>query len=251
MRVGNGAHLQPERQTIARQPRHCGGAAHPFAPPGLPPAWAPGDAAAALDAGQRRWRTKTRSVKGSRYLFNHRALAKVFRAKLLAALGREGLPLPVRHPAQWVVDCKCVGSGENALVYLGRYLYRSVIQEKDILSCEQGQVRFRYRDSKTGKTAVRTMGGAAFLRLLLQHVLPRGFRRARNFGFLHPNSKRAIALLQVVLKVMPAPVAAWMKPRPSFLCTCCGAPMRIVRRRLPPAADDRPCGSQTAAGVNM
>lgn len=207
--------------------------------------------AAALDAQQRRWRTKTRSVKGSRYLFSHRALAKVFRAKLLAALRREGLPLPSRHPAQWVVDCRCVGSGEKALVYLGRYLYRGVIREQDILSCEEGQVRFRYRDSKTGKTAVRTMSGAAFLRVLLQHVLPKGFRRARNFGFLHPNSKRLIALLQVVLKVRPAPLQAWSKPRAPWLCACCGAPMRIVRRRLPPTADDRQCGSQTAAGVNM
>jgi len=159
--------------------------------------------------------------------------------------------LPARHPAKWVVDCKCVGSGEKALVYLGRYLYRGVIREQDILSCKDGQVRFRYRDSKTGKTAVRTMGGAAFLRLLLQPVLPKGFRRAANFGFLHPNSKRPNPSLPVVMKVMPAPVAAWMKPRPPLLCKCCGAPMQIVRRRLPPAAGDRLCGSRTAAGANM
>lgn len=207
--------------------------------------------AAALDAAQRRWRTKTRNVKGGRYLFNHRALAKVFRAKLLAALAREGLPLPCQHPEKWVVDCRCVGSGEKALVYLGRYLYRGVIREQDILSCKDGLVRFRYRDSKTGKTAVRTMHGAAFLRLLLQHVLPKGFRRARNFGFLHPNSKRLIALLQVVLKVVPAPVLASMKPRPPFLCSCCGSPMQIVRRRLPPVADHRQCSTPTAAGAVM
>ena len=55
---------------------------------------------------------------------------------------------------------------------------------------------FRYRDSKTGKMATRTVSGATFLWLLMQHVLPKGLRRARNFGFLHPNSKRLIALLQ-------------------------------------------------------
>ena len=38
--------------------------------------------AAALDTDKKLWRTKT----GQRYLFNHKALAKVFRAKLLAAL---------------------------------------------------------------------------------------------------------------------------------------------------------------------
>jgi len=194
--------------------------------------------AAALDAKTRRWQTKPRR-KGTGYLFNHRALAKVFRAKLLAALTREGLQLPVCHPRKWVVDCKCVGSGENALVYLGRYLYRGVVQEKDILSCDESQVSFRYRDSQTGEMAVRTLSGATFLRLILQHVLPKGFRRARNFGFLHPNSKGLIALLQVVLKVMPSSDLGWMKPRPPFLCTCCGASMRVVRRRILSALDRR------------
>ena len=50
----------------------------------------------------------------------------------------------------------------------------------------------------------RTVSGADFLWLMLQHVLPKGFRRARNFGFLHPNCKRLIALLQLLLKFDPA-----------------------------------------------
>lgn len=53
-----------------------------------------------------------------------------------------------------------------------------------------GRVSFRNRDAKTGQTQVLTLSGAAFLWLLLQHVLPKGFRRARNFGFLHPNTRR-------------------------------------------------------------
>jgi len=57
----------------------------------------------------------------------HRALAKVFRAKLLAAIVEGGLLLPRKYPAKWVVDCKSAGPGEKALVYLGRYLYRGVI----------------------------------------------------------------------------------------------------------------------------
>ncbi len=70
--------------------------------------------------------------KGTLYLFNHKALAKVFRAKMLAGIEAAGLALPPRHPSTWVVDCKSVGSGEKALAYLGRYLYRGVIREKDI-----------------------------------------------------------------------------------------------------------------------
>jgi hypothetical protein len=40
-----------------------------------------------------------------------------------------------------VVDVKSVGSGDKALVYLGRYLYKGVIQEKDIIACRDGQAR--------------------------------------------------------------------------------------------------------------
>ena len=195
--------------------------------------------AAALDANKGLWRTLRKTSKGGGYLFNHEALAKVFRAKFLAAVAELGLQLPPDLPDAWVVDCKCVGNGEKALVYLGRYLYRGVIQEKDILRCESGQVTYRWRDSKTKKQEQRTVSGVEFLRLVLQHVLPKGFRRARNYGFLHPNSKRLIALLRLlVFKTCnkacapSAPVAP--TERPKLLCRCCGAAMAIVRRRILP-----------------
>ena len=184
--------------------------------------------AAALDAKRRQWRRKAKAG----YLFNHKALAKVFRAKLLAGLAAAGLTLPRRYPEKWVVDCKSVGSGEKALLYLGRYLYRGVISENDIVACDNAQVSFRYRDGKTGKMEVRTVAGAHFLWLVLQHVLPKGFRRARNFGFLHPNCKRVIALLHVLLKFAPAQAITWFKDRAPILCTCCGAVMTIVRTRI-------------------
>jgi hypothetical protein len=88
--------------------------------------------AAAVNSEGKAWRTKQRG-KGKRgYLFNHKALAKVFRAKMLAGIEAAGLSLPARYPTEWVVDCTSVGSGEPALIYLGRYLYRGVIREKDI-----------------------------------------------------------------------------------------------------------------------
>jgi hypothetical protein len=187
--------------------------------------------AAALDAARKQWRIKQRTAKGG-YLFNHKALAKVFRAKLLAAIAAAGLTLPERYPKAWVVDCKAVGSGEPALIYLGRYLYRGVIAEKDIVACDNGLVSFRYRDAKTGKIEQRTVAGAHFLWLVVQHVLPKGFRRARNFGFLHPNCKRLIALLHLLLKFAPGRALAWFKERAPILCSCCGAVMVIVQTRL-------------------
>lgn len=204
--------------------------------------------AAAIDARARLWRTKTRKRKAS-YLFNHRALAKVFRARMLEAIPRAGLPLPASHPEQWVVDCKHVGTGEKALVYLGRYLYRGVIRENDILSCNHGQVTYRYRNSTTRRMRTRTLPGAEFLRLLLRHVLPKGFRRARNFGFLHPNSKRLIQLLHVLFKLHPGRASSGIGVRPALTCPCCGGVMMIVRTRIRPTQPGNYRPPDGAAGV--
>ena len=180
--------------------------------------------AAAINKQQRLWREKP-----GRYLFSHKALAKVFRARLLAALHNEKLRLPEKLPEQWVVDCRQVGSGEKALIYLGQYLYRGVIQEKNILSCQNGHVTFRYLDSKTKKYRVNTVSGAKFLWLVIQHTLPKGFRRARNFGFLHPNSKRLIHLIKRSLRFNPEPLEKVTKALPRLRCSACNHPMQIVQ----------------------
>jgi hypothetical protein len=86
--------------------------------------------AAAVDGAQAALATKRRGKANGTYLFNQKAMAKVFRAKMLAAIEAAGLTLPACYPREWVVDCKSVGSGEPALIYLGRYLYRGVIRER-------------------------------------------------------------------------------------------------------------------------
>ena len=184
--------------------------------------------AAIVDKINKLWRSKQ-----GKYLFNHKALAKVFRAKMLTRIAQENLPLPKSIPRKWVVDCQSVGSGDKALVYLGRYLYRGVIREKDILSCQDGQVTFRYQNSKTKRFEIKIVSGARFLWLVLQHVLPKGFRRARNFGFLHPNSKQLIQVLQYLLKFDPKKLLAKIRQRPQLICVCCGAVMKIGRTRIP------------------
>jgi hypothetical protein len=79
---------------------------------------------------------------------------------------------------------------------------------------------------------LRIVPGAQFLWLVIQHVLPKGLRRARNFGFLHPNCKRLIALLHVLLKFVPPRTADGVKERAPIKCPCCGAVMKIVRTRV-------------------
>ncbi len=108
-------------------------------------------------------------------------------------------------------------------------------------------MRFRYLDGKTGKRMDRILSGTAFPHLVLQHLPPKGFRRARNYGFLHPNSKHLIALLQVLLKVAPNP--CWIMPRPPLTCPCYGAPMRVLRRQIPPSAVPHPPEVEAIEGV--
>ena len=102
---------------------------------------------------------------------------------------------------QWVVDCKSVGTGAIAVIHLGRYLHRGVIGENDILACTGGQVNFSYRDGKTGMTERRTVSGVDFLWLVLQHVLPEGFRRARDLTLVvaRSNLSRRVAMREIMV----------------------------------------------------
>ena len=173
-----------------------------------------------VDRARRQWR----KLKGT-YLFNAFALAKVFRARLLAAMKAEGLSVP-DAPQKWVVHCKHIGKGRAALEYLSRYLYRGVIGESNIVADQDGQVTFRYTEGGTGSPRYRTLPGEDFLWLVLQHVLPKGFRRVRDHGFLHGNAKRLLVLVRWVLRAMI--VAAAPKPRPAFKCPRCRSPMHVL-----------------------
>ena len=98
----------------------------------------------AIDAKQRCWRTPK-----ARYLFAHKALAKVFRARMLEGMKTVGLMPKDPMPDTWVVDCRAIGNGLPALKYLSRYLYRGVISEKQLV-CDDGKsVTFQYRDGQT------------------------------------------------------------------------------------------------------
>lgn len=173
-----------------------------------------------LDATNRQWR----SVKGD-YLFNHFNLAQVFRGIFLKKLAQTGLDLP-STPKKWVVDCKSVGQGVQALQYLSRYLYRGVLSESQLVADDGVNVTFRYKDGQTGKRRTRTVKGETLIRLLLLHVLPKGFRRARDFGFLHGNAKRRLALLQYLLKIAIAPLTP--RPKVCFVCPCCQGVARVT-----------------------
>ena len=163
----------------------------------------------------------------------------MLRAKLLHQLSADGLSIPVGMPKKWVVDCCNVGKGEPALKILfalanesigklSRYLYRGVIRERDLtgFDAKTGIVSFRYIDASTKQPAYRQLAISDFLWRILQHVLPVGLRRVREYGFLHGKAKLRLKLVQLVLRVMIKAQAH--VPRPVMCCPHCQRPMQIV-----------------------
>jgi hypothetical protein len=155
-------------------------------------------------------------------------LSTVFRGKLLAALEKAvasgGIEASVgsgvrvtsllRRAAcpRWVVYVKPPFAGpEQVLTYLGRYTHRIAISNERIVSMEDDQVTFHYRDrANANRRKSMTLPAVAFLRRFLLHVLPPRFVRIRHYGFL-ANSvrKKRIALCRRLLGVptVTAPLA--------------------------------------------
>ena len=90
---------------------------------------------------------------------------------------------------------------QPALKYLSRYLYRGVISDRQLVADDGETVTFSYRDGQSGKRCTRTVKGAHFIWLLIQHVLPTRFRHGRDYGFLHGNARRTLIRVQWFLKV--------------------------------------------------
>jgi len=78
---------------------------------------------------------------------------------------------------EWVVYAKRpFGGPEQVLAYLGRYTHRVAIANGRLLTCDEGHVRFRWKDYRAGnKSKVMTLDTEEFLRRFLLHILPRGF----------------------------------------------------------------------------
>jgi Putative transposase len=138
----------------------------------------------------------------------------------------------------WVVYAKRpFGGPKQVLDYLGRYTHRVAIANSRLIDCENGQVRFRWKDYRAnGKSKVMKLAAGEFIRRFLLHVVPDGFRRIRHFGFL-ANAHRSAKLAQVRAALHvgePPPKTKPMGYRERYalltgksldLCPCCGGRM--------------------------
>jgi len=138
----------------------------------------------------------------------------------------------------WVVYSKPpFGGPEYVLQYLGRYTHRVAISNHRLVSLAEGNVTFRWRDSAhNNEQKLLTLSLDEFLRRFLLHLLPKGFVRIRNFGFL-ANRKRAITV-PLCLSLLGSPTEAMHEasahsPCDLWLCPHCGGSMRVIQRFTP------------------
>ena len=114
---------------------------------------------------------------------------------------------PLRQ-CEWVVYAKRPFAGPAAvLTYLSLYTHRVAISNSRLLAMDERGVSFRWKDYRTGKPKIMTLDAHEFMRRFLLHVLPKGFRRIRHFGFF-ANACRTtkLAAIRTALKV-PEPQA--------------------------------------------
>lgn len=86
-------------------------------------------------------------------------------------------------------------------------------------------MRFRYQDSTTQKTSYAHYAPEDFVWKLMQHVLPRGFKRVRDFGFLHPNANKKLLRAQALLNMKVKP---FMRVKNQPICGHCKQPAAVI-----------------------
>ena len=191
-----------------------------------------------------------------------KVLSRVFRGKfverLRRAYSREELDLggastALRTPARWhafvdalfrtdwVVYAKPAFGGPAAVLrYLGRYTHRVAISNHRLIAFDGEGVTFRWKDyAHDGQRRTMTLTAMEFLRRFIQHVLPRGFVRIRQFGYLANACRMTrLALARALLACAPASRVrdAPVTPAVAWTCPQCGAPMilgpRLTARQL-------------------
>jgi hypothetical protein len=137
----------------------------------------------------------------------------------------------------WIVYSKPpFGGPQYVLQYLGRYTHRVAISNHRLVSLADGQVTFRWRDSAhNNDQKLMSLSLDEFLRRFLLHLLPKGFVRIRNFGFL-ANRRRStllplcFAALGTVPSQIELPTSPIQESDPLWRCPKCGGPMAVIER---------------------
>jgi len=166
------------------------------------------------------------------YYLPGRPLSKIYRAKLMELLKKEGLEVPPGvWDVDWVVDVRHVGNGQDALKYIGQYVFRVAIAPSRILKVTATHVTFKYMPSGSKTWETMSLKIFEFMRRYLQHTLPHGFMKVRHFGFMAANAKVPLekihqlicALHEIIVGLLPKKKKPHRKP---WICKTCGGHLR-------------------------
>lgn len=183
-----------------------------------------------------------------------KVLSRMFRGKFVAGLRRAyqqkklrfygpiaALEEPKRFASflrtvfrqDWVVYAKpAFGGPTQVLRYLGRYTHRVAISNHRLLAFDGDRVTFRWKDYAHGsKQRKMTLSASEFLRRFAQHILPRGFVRIRQYGFLANRCRASnLTVARQLLTITLKPPEACLNSAtnaPTWSCPQCGAAMLI------------------------
>ena len=138
------------------------------------------------------------------------------------------------YQKEWIVFCKPPFKNASCVVeYLGRYTHRVAISNNRILSLENGNVSFKWRDYKDeNKWKVMTVSANEFIRRFLIHILPVRFMKIRHYGILGNRNKTS--KLSLCKKLTRTPAFSFEKAstlqliqrmigKDAFKCPNCGS----------------------------
>lgn len=133
----------------------------------------------------------------------------------------------------WGVNIQPFGTGENAIKYLGAYVARTAIGDRRILSMDEDKVSFQWKDrANHNQSKIATITGEEFVKRYLRHVLPRGMRSIRYYGFCHPAAKKKRERIAfhtgMTLMVGPPDIESKDEPVGVPTCSCCEQPMMRI-----------------------
>lgn len=134
----------------------------------------------------------------------------------------------------WGVHIQPAGSGAAALKYLGAYVARTAINDARMVAITGNSVCFRWKDrSDHNRTKLITLPALEFVRRYLRHVLPRGLRSVRYYGFCHPTAQASRLRVQLHSgrTLVFGPSLAPATPRPACsppLCPKCSQAMHLL-----------------------
>jgi hypothetical protein len=142
----------------------------------------------------------------------------------------------------WGVHIQSAGSGLSAVKYLGAYVARTAINDSRILNITGQSVTFRWKNRQANRIDASTLPGVEFVRRYLRHVLPRGLRSIRYYGFCHPAAKanRMRVQFHTGLAIEFGAVKPDAAPSTTPGCPHCNQPMRLRLRMIAPYKERGP-----------